>query len=117
MFERETHREKILESRLRELRLKVKTRAGHMTQAELDIDDQMDQETSVIRAAEIEFYKVIEDQLKPPQPVGENIFYSQTKHHIIFFNRNLIHNEMFVIFLIPSLFNSPRKYCFSLVFQ
>lgn len=75
MFERETHREKILESRLRELRLKVKTRAGNLTQADLDIDDQMDQETSVTRAAEIEFYKVIEDQLRPPQPVGKNLQY------------------------------------------
>lgn len=78
MFERETRREKILEARNRELRLKHKVRSGTM------IDEQKEKEPSEIAfadsyvvSAETEFYQIIKEETK-----------DETKGIMIFFLLN-----------------------------
>lgn len=65
MFERETRREKILEARNRELRLKHKVRSG------TGVEDQKEKEPSEVAfidshvvAAETEFYQIIKQETK-----------------------------------------------------
>lgn len=77
MFEREGKREKILEVRNREIRLKLKTKA---TSSHLVVEEKtQEQEQSIfadktVQAAEAEFFEVIKKQLekqKPPEEVEE----------------------------------------------
>ncbi|GLV48672.1 dynein axonemal intermediate chain 2 [Carabus blaptoides fortunei] len=68
MFERESHREKILEARLREIRLKQRLRAT-LRESNLPLDDsgKAKKDAAVAKAAEEEFYRVIERELRPPE--------------------------------------------------
>lgn len=80
MFERESRREKILEARNRELRLKMKTKSAQqvVTESEMELMEKDRKEGSAtlfmdthVVAAEKEFFNVIDTELKGPQPEVE----------------------------------------------
>lgn len=63
MFERETKREKILEARHREMRLKEKTKLeGKDDEAKEDVEEEKPQE--VMKRVHREFFEVIEGELR-----------------------------------------------------
>lgn len=69
MFERETRREKILEARNRELKLKEKEKAGGGAAHEADSKDKKDtteetglKEVDPIEKAEKDFFKIVEEE-------------------------------------------------------
>ncbi|KAJ7984806.1 hypothetical protein DPEC_G00358590 [Dallia pectoralis] len=70
MFERETKREKILEARHREMRLKERSRSEQSKEEDPKEVDGEDPEELVARA-EKDFYEVIEAELKKREKVGE----------------------------------------------
>lgn len=72
MFEREGKREKILEVRNREIRLKLKSKIS--SQGVIDEDKAKDEAAIVdnaLQAAETEFFEVIKKQLEKLQPQPE----------------------------------------------
>lgn len=74
MFERESHREKIMEARLRELKLKNKVKTGmYIPDEAAEEADRLQLEGAAIKAAEEEFYRVIENESNMPEPNGINI--------------------------------------------
>lgn len=76
MFERETRREKILEARNRELRLKHRVRSSTI------LDDQKEKEPSEIAfvdsyvvSAETEFYQIIKEETKDTKGISLLFFF------------------------------------------
>lgn len=69
MCERETHREKIMEARIRELKLKARVKSSTLN-VELGHDGKVEDEEAeienMLRTAEKEFYKTIEIELRGP---------------------------------------------------
>lgn len=64
MFERETKREKILEARQREIRLKDRSRSQQSREDEAAQDDGRDSPHQLIARAEREFYSAVEAELR-----------------------------------------------------
>lgn len=64
MLERETKREKILEARQRELRLKERSRSEQSREEESGRDESEDSQEQLIARAESEFYSIVEAELK-----------------------------------------------------
>lgn len=69
MFERETKREKILEARQRELRLKERSRSQQSREDEAPQDDAKDGPDQLIARAESDFYSTVEAELKKARQV------------------------------------------------
>lgn len=64
MFERETKREKILEARQREIRLKERSRSQQSREEEPVQDESKDSPDQLIARAQSEFYSVVETELR-----------------------------------------------------
>lgn len=64
MFERETKREKILEARQRELRLKERSRSEQSREEDTGRDDGDDPPDQLISRAETDFYSVVETETR-----------------------------------------------------
>lgn len=64
MFERETKREKILEARQREIRLKERSRSQQSREEEPVQDEGQDSPDQLIARAQSEFYSVVETELR-----------------------------------------------------
>lgn len=64
MFERETKREKILEARQREIRLKERSRSQQSREEEPVQDESEDGPDQLIARAQSEFYSVVETELR-----------------------------------------------------
>lgn len=65
MFERETKREKILEARQREIRLKERSRSQQSREEETVQDDSTDSPDQLIARAEREFYRIVGADIRP----------------------------------------------------
>lgn len=65
MFERETKREKILEARQREIRLKERSRSQQSREEEAVQDDSKDSPDQLIARAEREFYRIVGADVRP----------------------------------------------------
>lgn len=65
MFERETKREKILEARQREIRLKERSRSQQSREEETVQDDSQDSPDQLIARAEREFYRIVGADISP----------------------------------------------------
>lgn len=64
MFERETKREKILEARQRELRLKERSRSEQSREEEAGLEDANRGPDQLIAKAESNFYCMVEEELR-----------------------------------------------------
>lgn len=64
MFERETKREKILEARQREIRLKERSRSQQSREEETVQDDSKENLEQLIARAEREFYSAVEADIR-----------------------------------------------------
>lgn len=64
MFERETKREKILEARQREIRLKERSRSQQSREDEPAQDDGTDSPDQLIARAERDFFRIVETELQ-----------------------------------------------------
>lgn len=64
MFERETKREKILEARQREIRLKERSRSQQSREEETVQDDSKENHDQLIARAEKEFYSAVEADIR-----------------------------------------------------
>lgn len=64
MFERETKREKILEARQREIRLKERSRSQQSREEETVQDDSKENHDQLIARAESEFYSAVEADIR-----------------------------------------------------
>lgn len=64
MFERETKREKILEARQREIRLKERSRSQQSREEETVQDDSKENHDQLIARAESEFYSSVEADIR-----------------------------------------------------
>lgn len=71
MFERETKREKILEARQRELRLKERSRSEQSREEDAGREDGDDAPEQLIARAEKDFYNVVEMELRRRQDQEE----------------------------------------------
>lgn len=70
MFERETKREKILEARQREIRLKERSRSQQSREEEPVQDESEDSPDQLIARAEREFYSAVETELRKANKVS-----------------------------------------------
>lgn len=64
MLERETKREKILEARQRELRLKERSRSEQSREEEVGLEDGNQGPDQLIAKAEIDFYYMVKAELR-----------------------------------------------------
>lgn len=64
MFERETKREKILEARQREIRLKERSRSQQSREEETVQDDSKENHDQLIARAESDFYSAVEADIR-----------------------------------------------------
>lgn len=70
MFERETRREKILEARQREIRLKERSRSQQSREEEPVQDESKDSPDQLIARAQSHFYSTVEAELRRANKVG-----------------------------------------------
>ena len=94
MFERESKRERILEARMRELRLKMKVRSGQAPGGGAGATDQISGNDQDIFDAEVEFRQIVEKEGKAQQapPTTDNILgkiYNLNIIHIFQFNQDI----------------------------
>lgn len=89
MFERETHREKIMEARLREIKLKIRTKTMPALNEQNDEMNRAQAAQAHVQAAEEEFYKIIEEEKNPE--VSEPADGKEQNIIIIFFSiKNIV---------------------------
>lgn len=80
MFERESKRERILEARMREIRLKMKVRSGQAPGGGAGATDQISGNDQDVLDAETEFRQIVEKEAKAQQapPTTDNILGNNT---------------------------------------
>lgn len=81
MFERETKREKILEARQREMRLKERSRSQQSREEEPGRDQGQDGADQLIARAEREFYSVVEAELRKSSRVTSRLWSAPAVAH------------------------------------
>lgn len=78
MFERETKREKILEARQREMRLKERSRSEQSREDELGREEGEESCEQLLERAEKDFYSMVETELRRRRERDEE---NQRVHH------------------------------------
>lgn len=78
MFERETKREKILEARQREIRLKERSRSQQSREDQPGPDQSQDTSHQLIARAQREFFLAVEAELQKTDKVS-SVLWSQSK--------------------------------------
>lgn len=106
MFERESKREKILEARNRELRLKMKTKSAQQLGAESEAELKEKEASQIsfgsdpeVVAAEAEFFRVIDVELKGFDPNAKGVLFSSKP----FLNSSRIIYNVFIIILLQKI--------------
>lgn len=82
MFERETKREKILEARQREIRLKERSRSEQSREDDGGREDRDESPDQLIDQAEKDFYSVVETEVRRRRDRDEEINQVRTEKHL-----------------------------------